>query len=339
MMSSVSTGPVIYQKHKDIVTADGWIMSTHSSLISTVLPMSLRRRVPRLRSLYDRGITSTEPVESDSRPSSSDGASGTRTPPPSYEDTLTPMTLIVNSSEGRLVEDADSSTPFFRRPEKATLVEGMTGIQWKFASQGSSLLTLSAQESASSSPNTSLSRQLYIHSLTYLLQGLPETLTPEETTSLRAALPAELILQEQQHRQSLSGREGNTVRRRDIQEQPTILHRLISTATIQIFILLALVLPYVRLFVQTAYRYEREHHISERLFSHTLTSADAIGKRAFTIGQAVCSINDGRVGELVEEVLGWWIKGITGGIHEGVGEGMEVLGLWSEKRRMRPRRR
>jgi hypothetical protein len=158
-------------------------------------------------------------------------------------------------------------------------------------------------------------------------------LTPEETTSLKAALPIELVSQEQTRRG-----EGATMTRQSIPEQrtrPTILHRIISMATIQIFILLSLLLPYVRSFVQTAYRYEREHHISQRLFSHTLTSADALGKRAFAISQAVCSMNDGRVGEVIEELVGWWVRSVTGGVHEGVGEGMQVLGLWSEKRRAR----
>lgn len=58
-----------------------------------------------------------------------------------------------------------------------------------------------------------------------------------------------------------------------------------------------------------------------------MDTADNLGQKTLAATQAVCSWNDGKVGEVLEEIGTWWIQGISGGLYEGVGEGMEVLGL------------
>lgn len=38
-------------------------------------------------------------------------------------------------------------------------------------------------------------------------------------------------------------------------------------------------------------------------------------------------MGDGKVGQLVLGVTSWFVEGITGGLHDGVGEGMALLGV------------
>lgn len=53
---------------------------------------------------------------------------------------------------------------------------------------------------------------------------------------------------------------------------------------------------------------------------------DALGKRGLLVSEAVLGMSDGRVGRMVADVTSWLIDGITGGIHEGLGQGMVIIG-------------
>jgi len=41
----------------------------------------------------------------------------------------------------------------------------------------------------------------------------------------------------------------------------------------------------------------------------------------------VCSMNDGKVGEQLKDVSIYLVQGLSGGVYDGIGEGMQVLGL------------
>lgn len=45
------------------------------------------------------------------------------------------------------------------------------------------------------------------------------------------------------------------------------------------------------------------------------------------LGSAILSLNEGKVGAAVSNLGAWWVEGIAGGIYEGVGEGMVLLGI------------
>jgi len=54
---------------------------------------------------------------------------------------------------------------------------------------------------------------------------------------------------------------------------------------------------------------------------------DGMMKSTVRIGNSVCQMNDGKVGQAFNDFIVWWVKGVTGGIHQGVGEGLVVLGV------------
>lgn len=107
--------------------------------------------------------------------------------------------------------------------------------------------------------------------------------------------------------------------------EPSFLHRILASSIVQLFLLAHLVLPYLKLFLGQAYRYEREHRISERVFSTSVDAVDGVGKRSLALTHSVCALNDGKVGQMINDAAVWWVRSLTGGIHDGVSEGFVVV--------------
>lgn len=189
---------------------------------------------------------------------------------------------------------------------------------------------MSARESTAASSDAAFSRRLYLDATTYLLRGLPEDLTEEELISLRAAMPDTLIQSTTPIGQLTIREEGDQTVQRDAQvrdQDPTVLHRVVSMAVLQLFLFASFIWPYIQVFVRSAYEYERRYHISEQFAMHTWSTANAIGKRTVATANLVCTWNDGQVGDTLESMFAWWIQGVAGGLCEGLGEGMEVFGV------------
>ncbi|KZF25156.1 hypothetical protein L228DRAFT_265630 [Xylona heveae TC161] len=280
------------------------------SLLYSMLPSIVQTRISRLPSL--RGSV---------RGRYSWRISRSRTPPPSYDAVKASMADV-----DYLVEDTSDDEATLTPPPPS---ETKTGIDWKFANQGVNLLTLAVEESSRPNPDidgrtASFGRQLYIHSLTYLIRGLPADLSLEEKASIRSSIPEEItgLISDNGDKQLVPARGGAALPARE----PSVLHRVLATGIIQIFIIFQFVLPYIKLFVKNAYLYERNNHISERLLHTSLDTVDSIGRRGVEFGGAVSKMGDGRVGQVINDLASWWVQSIAGGIYEGVGEGMVILG-------------
>jgi hypothetical protein len=188
---------------------------------------------------------------------------------------------------------------------------------------GSSLL----QSSSCLSSNPDFSRQLYIDAVSYLLRGLPRNLSVEETLQLRAAMPSEMMPPQQPaSRVVVQGRShDNHVMQQE--EDPTILHRMVAMVVLQVFLLLSFLWPYIQTTCRGAYQYEREHHILEKILNQSWITANALSKNTMTVAKTVCSWNDGQVGVALEDSVFWCVQGITGGLRDGVKDGIEVFGV------------
>ena len=53
---------------------------------------------------------------------------------------------------------------------------------------------------------------------------------------------------------------------------------------------------------------------------------DSIGKRSLSLTGAVYGWGDGKMGQIITNAATWLVEGVTGGIHDGVGEGMVIMG-------------
>lgn len=168
--------------------------------------------------------------------------------------------------------------------------------------------------------SSSLSRQLYVHSLAYLLQALPTDLTVPEKACLCTAIPLSLVPSNPEAEQQAlivapTSQHGH-------RPSPSFLHRLLASTIIHLFLLFQLLLPYLRLFLRYAYRYERTHHVTERVLVGGIEAADALGD----VVNGVLWKGNGRVGNILAGAVGWWVDGICGGVQEGVGVGMARIG-------------
>ena len=107
--------------------------------------------------------------------------------------------------------------------------------------------------------------------------------------------------------------------------EPSLLHKVVAFAVLQCFLFLNLLLPYVKLVMSGVCQYERRYRVSERVFSASIKGADMMGKRGMEASHAVYSLNDGKVGESINRLLLWWFTGFAGGLHEGIGEGLNIV--------------
>lgn len=298
------------------------------SLLYAILPPIVQRRIPKLRSLRQTAGTYGRPTAH--ARSTSDASDASMSPPPSYRTSA--RTSICESDDDEPAvfrslppsrpSSSGSATPAYRE-------ETESGVRWKYAMQGHALLSLSTQEASSHTQNPRFSRKLYIDSVEYLLNGLPSDMTAHEELSLRTALPDSLLLlpsSSSDNQLAVPSVEHNA-EPTPAAPEPSVLHHAVASITLYAFLLISFVLPYVQLFLQEAYRYDRKHKISDRLFAQGVMAADTVGKQTLVLANNVCAMNDGRVGEAVKEVGMWWVQGVSGGVYEGVGEGMQVLGL------------
>ncbi|KAI9674226.1 MAG: hypothetical protein M1817_002044 [Caeruleum heppii] len=325
-----------------------------------MLPFSVQDRMPRLPSL--RGASraaNAEPLMPQSRSvgsglyrsrnhsSSQLPDPGTQTPPPTYaaskslQDSVNASSTDANSVAYLLENDDpawDESRPSTSSSSRSLLrhPESKTRIGWKFAHQGLSLLGLAVDESSSISHeagegNSAFARQLYVHSVSYLLRGLPPDLSTEEQLSLRSSLPSGVVepLRLQVSEQQLIASRGGDVATADGSASsgsaPSFLHRVLASTIVQLFLFLQFIIPYIKVLLRMAYNYERQHHVSERVLATSMDTVDSLGRRGLGLGDAILRINDGKVGQLVSSLGTWCVDGLVGGIQDGVGEGMMMM--------------
>ncbi|EPE30937.1 hypothetical protein GLAREA_03904 [Glarea lozoyensis ATCC 20868] len=310
--------------------------SSHTSMLFSMLPVAVQARIPKLpylgRSARDYGL---------SRPSSPDSkaSSGSDTPELGYTSAIVLSHLgeVKNGNQSYFggsvcSDDGDLRISASHMPPPLVHVEpgdSRTGIAWKFANQGLSLLGLAVEECCTISRdgefgNSDLARQLYMHALTYLLRALPSDLNEEERSSLRSSLPHRVVEPLEMNTSThFTDRSQSNV---NIPSQPSFIHRTLASTIIQIFLFFQLILPYVKNFLQAAYRYDREHKVSEKVLTHSISTIDEFGKQTLAFTTAIYGIGDGKLGRIITETAVWVVEGITGGIHEGVGEGIAIVG-------------
>jgi hypothetical protein len=185
------------------------------------------------------------------------------------------------------------------------------------------LLRNAGFEAQQPNADTRLVRRLYVNGLGYLLEALPPDLSSDEVRGIQERLPesvkSTIVEANQPAAPSTPGRLATP-------NQSSYLHRIIATCIVYGFILAQLLIPYARTLLQSLYRYERHHRFTERILAATLETADNIGKGANNISSLLFDISGGRVGTAVTNLTAWLIESVAGGVYDGVGEGLVVLG-------------
>ncbi|KAK1073001.1 hypothetical protein LTR74_002233 [Friedmanniomyces endolithicus] len=307
-----------------------------ASLLYTILPTLIQRHIPRIPSLRRTGSRYTKaPAPSHRRDDSDSSSEGSLTPPPScHTSARTPLSDPEDT-------DIDPEEPFHSFPPSRPSTSGSStpqhlhqsdsGVLWKYAKQGFSLLTLAAQEESLLEQDPVFGRKLYLDSLGYLSRGLPADLSAAEVAGLRVALPESLSGPMGGGEVAARAAEGRVERRRERREV-SMLHEAVASITLQLFLVLSFILPYVQLLLQQAYQYDRRHRISDKLVAQSYQLVDHLGKHAMLLATHVGAMNDGQIGVAVRDVGFWWLQGVSGGLYDGFGEGMQTLRRDTEKR-------
>ncbi|KAI7282481.1 hypothetical protein KC345_g3473 [Hortaea werneckii] len=228
----------------------------------------------------------------------------------------------------------DFYSPAPSRPQSSGSTETNTravaqgGVDWKYAGQGQALLELSTREAHSAVPDAAFSRKLYLDSVQYLLNGLPSDLSIEEDLGLRAAIPTHLKESGGTAETSVvvqTALEDDAVHFDRSSTRHSTLHQAVASITVHIFLAVAFILPYIQFLLQQAYRYDREHKISDRVLAQGAVTADMIAKQLLLLANNVYEMHDGKVGMAVRDVGLWWVHGVSGGVYEGNVNGIHRL--------------
>ena len=173
---------------------------------------------------------------------------------------------------------------------------------------GSHLLIAALAESDMRDPqNQAFSRQLYVNSMTYLLQGLPSDLSDQEIHYLQSSFPEQL----------------NTTRcigdASCDHRAPSMLHRSIASLILSLCLLIKLILPYIKQVLAVAYSYERTHHVTERALVSSMATIDSVSNKSSSLaGSAIEN-------KAVTGAFMYCVEGICGGLNEGLGEGLKAM--------------
>lgn len=154
----------------------------------------------------------------------------------------------------------------------------------------------------------------------YLLSALPEDLSSEEAATLRGSLPEKL-------KSSLTPLSSSHTDPPPYPAQRSYIHRSLATGIIYFCLLLQFLMPYIKEVIFHMYQYDRTHRVRERVTSLTLYVAEMVGRGGVNLGSTVLNMYDGKPGDAVSGTASWWLEGVAGGIYEGVGEGMVILGF------------
>ncbi|KAL4913521.1 hypothetical protein BDW62DRAFT_220638 [Aspergillus aurantiobrunneus] len=195
-----------------------------------------------------------------------------------------------------------------------------SGLRWNRVNPALNLLRHAGYEAQQPQCESRLVRSLYLHSMAYLLSALPADLTSDEAATLQDSLPEKLKPSVTSDRSSHPGPATYPVQR-------SYVHRLLSASIIYFCLLLQYIMPYIKDVMFHLYQYGRAHRVTERATSLLLYVAEKVGRGGLNLGSTVLDMYEGKPSCAVSEAASWWLEGVAGGIYEGVGEGMVILGF------------
>ncbi|KAH8597075.1 hypothetical protein B0O99DRAFT_617954 [Bisporella sp. PMI_857] len=255
--------------------------------------------------------------------------SGARTPVTGVDNTIMLSSAQLEESLYFREEFRQEQASTARRSsnyDRRHYVEDQSGISWKFASTGLSHLSRAVDEfsTASQDPgsvDSNYVRQMYVDGLAYLLRGLPQDMTAEEQMRVRNAMPISVV------RPLYPSSSSSALDFSSPPSEPSILHRWLAFLIVQGFLIFQFLLPFITKWITTVYQYEREHKISQKIIGQGLDSMDIVGKKGIGLVNIICGMGDGKVGHILMKVASYVAEGLTGGIHEGIGQGMAIMGV------------
>jgi hypothetical protein len=169
-----------------------------------------------------------------------------------------------------------------------------------------------------------ITRSQYVHSLTLLLRSLPSSLTPVEQMSLHDAIPRSVLDLHEAVPQSLIQPHTESIQYDN--SERTVLWNMTAWLVFKLFLLLQLLAPYIKHFAQCAAQFESEHQITRRVFNTGIAVGGGISRECWKMSRAVCLMNDGMLGDVVSDAVGYCAESIGGGIQQGIAQARSQQG-------------
>ncbi|KAK9368543.1 hypothetical protein V1509DRAFT_623222 [Lipomyces kononenkoae] len=224
-------------------------------------------------------------------------------------------------------EDKLNESPEIVRYEGAT--QSTPGVQKKYAKHGHHLMALSINEmedhsiqqewavanekSALADPQHDISRQLYVHALTYLLRALPANLSLSEIMDIGKFVPDSIIATEFQRRstQDVNAMPPTTSTNPEqlpkTQQDNSKLEEAIIYLIRGLAVTLKVSTPYVIELLRKLAEKEREYKVSERTLALSFAVVDRLSRSAVGNALLVTGVN------------------VLGAVGKGIGEGLVIL--------------
>ncbi|KAF9887067.1 hypothetical protein FE257_010561 [Aspergillus nanangensis] len=199
--------------------------------------------------------------------------------------------------------------------------EADSGVKWNRVLPALNLLRNALYEAQQTHCDDRLVRSLYTGALGYLLDALPEDLTQEEMSRIRENFPDQI--------EASAPQPGSYPPKLSHQSSAkrSFLHRLLASITVQLFILLQLVSPYLKASALVMYQYERSYRVTEHVLALALRVIEAMGKSGYNLGFFIFGLYDGGTMASILDMVSGWLEAVFGGVYEGVGEGMVIVGM------------
>lgn len=314
--------------------------SSDISILYTFLPTVIKSRLPVLtslrRSLKMTSIRKSTPWHS--RQISKGSLHGITSPTNAY---INPDNEIVTGEQlwqvarrsrdtspeniGSSTASSAASSRTMAAPVERALTgpihETGTGVEWDTAVTALMLLSRActrAQQADSRPENT---RALVIDANKWLLRSLPEDLDPSELQEIEEVLPAGL-----DNPDRICCRQARIRSTASQAEKRSWLRRSIAFTILQTSLLIALIIPYITAFISSCYRLERRHRITERLLTGGIDMTSVVGDSGMEVKDAMVRLGRGRLANAVVETGGWIFESIIGGVSDGAGVGVAIVG-------------
>jgi hypothetical protein len=311
--------------------------SSEISMLYTFLPKVVKSRLPILTSLR-RSMKMTAirgSTLSHSRQPSEGSLHGFTSPNNAY---VNPNNEIVtreqlwqvsrrprDTSPDNMISTASSSAASSQtaaapldRALALPILETDTGVEWDTAVTALLLLSKACTRAQHPDAKPENTRALIIDANKWLLRSLPDDMGPHELEEIEEALPMGLGDPDRIPRRQ--------TRRRSRPDQRSWLRRFIASVIRQISLFVAMMIPYLALLVNSCYRYERRNHVTERFLTGGIDFTNVVGESGMELKDAVVRLGRGRLANAVVHTGGWIIESIIGGVSDGAGEGVAIVG-------------
>ncbi|KAJ0309935.1 uncharacterized protein N0V96_005914 [Colletotrichum fioriniae] len=305
-----------------------------SSTVFSMLPTSLQSRLPPLRSIRKSAsmqtLTSSRQSHTRTLSGLDDGVHRNITQARLVSESTEEQHMSLVATEHRTYEVRSAAEKHeqqqrqqaeqYYQQQQQQAPSQCSNVDWRFAQQGLALIAVAQDElrHPSRRPAVDFERKAFLDGVEYILKALPNDLNEHELHRLRTSTPPNFIPPPSPGGRTYSPSRGANNGR-------SILHRGVQIAVVNIFILIHLALPYIILMLRLAARTEREYRISENLVGAGMGLANAIGSKGMRITGALYNVGDGRLGQALTEAVAWTVEGLTGGLSDGVGEGLSIV--------------